>query len=88
MVKPFWEFLDWIGRFLLIFQMTRYAYRFATVGVDLDIRIIIVGNLMTYWAYLFRALNLRLPRLYFGKGRTFGVYPDAKGEFIWEVEFM
>jgi hypothetical protein len=90
MVKSFWELLDWIGRFVLMFQMIRYAYRFATQeGLrDSDIDVIILGNLLYYWALLFRALNLRLPRLYFGKGCTFGGDFDAKGEFIWSLESM
>ena len=88
MLKPFWDLIDWIGRFLLLFQITRYLYSIVKDGLRYsDIDIVVLGNLLFYWAWLLRQVDIRLPRLYYAKGTTITGYIDKKGNYSTRIEY-
>lgn len=88
MLGRLWDFLDWLGRILLLFQMMRFIFHFVKEGLsDSDLGDIILINLLFYWVVLFQRLNMKFPKLHYGKGVSLTAGFDKKGTFFTMFEY-
>jgi hypothetical protein len=88
MLGRLWDILDWLGRFLLLSQMARFIFHSVKEGLsDSDLDYIILGNLLFYWALLFQRLNMKFPKLHYGKGVSLTAGFDKKGAFFTSLEY-